>query len=43
MQYVLDVASIAAKIFLFLLVVGLLHELITAYSARRRFARLLAL
>ena len=43
MQYALDVASIAVEIFVLLLAVWLLYDIITAYSARRRFARLLAL
>src|SRR5260370_28455920 len=42
-QQALGAASIAVAILLFLLLVGLLYDLITGYSARRRFARLLAL
>ena len=38
-----DAASIAVRIVLFLLVVWSLNELISAYLARHRFARLLAL
>src|ERR1700731_4669057 len=39
----LGAASIAVSILLFLLLVGLLYDLIMGYSARRRFARLRAL
>jgi len=43
MQEAIGAASIAAAIFLFLLLVGQLHNLIMGYSARRRLARLRAL
>jgi hypothetical protein len=42
-QHAVAGASIAGSIFLFLLLLGLLHDLIAGYSARRRFARLRAL
>jgi hypothetical protein len=42
-QHAVAGASIACSIFLLLLLLGLLHDLIGAYSARRRFARLRAL
>jgi len=43
MQHAAGAASIAGSIFLFLLFIALLYDLIAVYSARRRFARLLAL
>src|SRR5260370_33802867 len=42
-QQALGAASIAVAILLFLLLLGLLYDLIMGYSARRRFARLPAL
>ena len=42
-QHAVAGASIAGSIFLFLLLLGLLLDLMAGYSARRRFARLRAL
>ena len=43
MQQAMGAASVAVSLFLFLLLIKLLHELIAGYSARRRFASLQAL
>jgi hypothetical protein len=43
MQHVLGAASMAGVILLCFLLVWLLYDIITEYSARRRFARLQAL
>jgi hypothetical protein len=43
MQYAAGAASLAAVALLALIVVWLLYDMITAYAARRRFARLQAL
>src|SRR5271165_2552967 len=43
MQHAMGAASLAAVILLLLLFVWLLHDIMSEYSARRRFARLRAL